>query len=311
MRKKKSFNKNGYASSSVLIICVTLIILAGGFIWYQKNLNDTRSEINNDGTYVLTASVTESNKCAPASGTVMVNDEVLSGSLTTTRGVVASISATVDKKGKITTGATTNGVIFNGKVSNGSGEGTWSDVYGCSGTFVIKKIGDGIQVNVNQPDAAINVKVNTQSQSVPVNVPIRTNAVNTNVNTGVSAQTQTNNDSSVTVTGSAGGVSTSVTYTGDWSGRATDTSGGICQNYSLTGTVQNGILSGIARGEFLGDISGFKAGISQSGVISGIAGELVQFNGKISTDGRSASGSYYFVASSGSNCKGSFYFTKK
>jgi hypothetical protein len=141
-------NKNN-TLSIVVTVCITLLILFFGYLYFTKNntnnINLTLGDVNTvglveksadfDGVYMVTAEPINKSSCAPATATVEVRQGDMSGTLVTTTGVQASISAVVNGKGEITTGNTTNSVSFTGLIDDENGSGSWVDVFGCQGTF--------------------------------------------------------------------------------------------------------------------------------------------------------------------------------
>jgi hypothetical protein len=272
--------------STVIIICLTVLILAfGGMFFYEKNMAvPKQNSAQYEGAWYITAIPTNTDQCASAQANVSISNGLMSGNLITTDNVSAVVSAAVSSEGVITPGVTTNSAMFSGKIADASsGNGTWIDSYGCSGTFVMSRL-------PQQKDEVSVKKVPTPTATSPV-VTTKQRVVNTK-------------------TVSVPVVKTSVTPSGSWSGRAVNNTSGICQNYTIAGSVSNGLLSGTYKGESLGDVGYFGARVSNTGVISpGRAGDEVSFNGQIT--GNTASGQWKYVGDPDVHCGGSFTLQKK
>lgn len=289
----------------VVTICVTLLILGAGYFYFiNKNsapIDDMSQPMvlssTYDGTYSVAAMPTDARECASAQATAVVTNGVMTGTLVTATGINAGLSAMVDGSGNITPGGTTNGASFNGMMSATGGAGTWSDVYGCTGTFTMVKQGPA------SPAPAANVQTVVTSNPAPA----ATNKVTVTTNTASKPAAQPTN--TVTSKTTVGGTTITTSYSGNWNGRAINTTAGLCQNYTITGTVSNGYLTGVAKGERLGDTSKFGALVSASGAITpGQGGQLVRFTGQM--NGTTATGNWAFTEDSGVNCGGTFTFTK-
>lgn len=102
--------------------------------------------ISFDGSYNVTlTSVTSLNSfnvpCENASGVMNINNSIASGSLSGASGGTASISGDVQSDGSILGSLVTSTFFtnFTGVISGTSGSGTWSEQFGCAGTWEMTK----------------------------------------------------------------------------------------------------------------------------------------------------------------------------
>lgn len=92
-----------------------------------------------DGVWNIALSPTSGAACSEggASGSV-VNGE-LKTILSTQDGVQSTLDITVASDGVIRNKKSSNIIAFDGLVYGGFAKGTWSDKYGCSGTFIMQR----------------------------------------------------------------------------------------------------------------------------------------------------------------------------
>ena len=128
-----------------------LLILLSSFLLVSCGSSDNpppNTVATLDGTYnVAVISTTQFDNfggaCANASGALQISGSNITGSVVGPSGVPLTLSGTVDTNGQITGGFAVNSsgvATYTGSVSGNSGSGTWTDIYGCSGTWSITRL---------------------------------------------------------------------------------------------------------------------------------------------------------------------------
>lgn len=110
------------------------------------NGNPQTTQYKFDGEYSVTVTpYTQSgNECGSASGSYTITEEkYIAGTITDTDGTVHTVTGERDTNGDVSGGfAFSDGsksADFEGSINESRSDGTWSDIYGCSGTWKATK----------------------------------------------------------------------------------------------------------------------------------------------------------------------------
>jgi len=99
--------------------------------------------IETDGEYSIEAIATtlldsDGGTCGDATGTMTVSDNQISGSVTSTNGLLFNVNGSVSDDGDVIGGFAAGGqtlVNFSGTIEDASGSGDWQDNFDCVGTW--------------------------------------------------------------------------------------------------------------------------------------------------------------------------------
>jgi hypothetical protein len=301
----------GMSTGKVVGLVLAVAVLVGGGVYLALS-KQTNVSPSFDGVWTVQANPADGLfGCSAAAGTVVIGGAGMNGTIVTGDGVVAAVSAIVDSNGTISSGEGTNLVTFAGRVDAVSGQGTWSDAYGCAGMFTLTRGAAPVQNTQPTSDTAAPARqqssVTTGGGSTNVQSSgssVQTNNQGTTVLQGSGGSLQvTGSGSSATVgVGSAPASAPTNNVSGTWRGTAYS-SGGYCENYAITANVSGGIMSGTAVGLTTGESASIGALVSASGAVTPGTTGAARFRGSI--NGSTMSGTWNSVVDE-FECSGSF-----
>jgi len=126
----------------VLMSAIGFLVGCGG------NSNIESSDIDYNGNYnviVISSTKTDNNgnTCQGANGLMNITNSKITGKVTTDFGDIFDIDGNIASNGNVKGGFAVTGynvASYTGSISITAGEGTWKDIYGCSGEWAVSKI---------------------------------------------------------------------------------------------------------------------------------------------------------------------------